>query len=91
MKLSPTMQAAVALATSSGGKLYRHRGGHWTKEPGDREYTTREVLDILKLDVGVFGTRTVEALVKRGAASYTDFKTSWASQFPVEVTVNIND
>ncbi len=81
-KLSPEMEAARQHALAAGsGKLVRSPGGFWAAADAGKDRN------------GVpkpwFGTTTVEALVKRGAAEYTQWKDrNWDGKpFPVEVTV----
>ncbi len=38
-----------------------------------------------------FGTTTVEALVTRGVATYTEWSTKGSSPFPVEVTISVTE
>jgi hypothetical protein len=74
--LSRTMLAAHRHAMANGGRLRRFPGGFWmrpnAKGRGDGPY---------------FGTSTIEALVARGVAEYTEWKEGRGGWFPVEVTV----
>ena len=74
MKLSPTMQAAVEAAKQGGAVLKRYPGGYWAGlgwTDGDP----------------YFGTTTVDALVARGAARYSDWKEGRNGRFPIEITL----
>lgn len=77
VEISETMHAAVQFAWKNGGKLTRHPGGFW-RDAGptmDRWGGTW------------FGTPTIEALVKRGLATYTQWKESGNRRFPIEMTM----
>lgn len=58
-------------------KLYRHHGGYWNNDPGSQyPHGTH------------FSTRTVDALVNRGLATYTEHgRNSAGLLFPVEATL----
>ncbi len=71
-KLSAAMiEAAEWAKQHGGGKLNRYPGGYWRAGTDQRSY----------------GTTTVEALVKRGAAKYTAHQTGRFGSFPIEITV----
>ena len=75
-KLSPEMAKALEAAKDAGGKLRRFPGGFWY--PSD------------KAQGEWFGTTTVEALVKRGAMTYSRWQQRhWPNlkPFPIEATV----
>ncbi|MFC1333169.1 MAG: hypothetical protein G8D89_20625 [gamma proteobacterium symbiont of Clathrolucina costata] len=86
-KLTQTMQQAVDFARAHDNKLTRHPGGRWAAahDPGlkwrDEEGTT--------LYAVYFETRTVQGLVSRGAAKYSDWKEGPGGRFPIEVTLHI--
>lgn len=65
-ELSPEMDRAAEFARKHGGKLYRHPGGFWGSETWSG------------MNGKWFGTATVEALVKRGAATYSAYRGSFA-------------
>ena len=75
MNLSPEMLRARDLALrEGGGKLHRFPGGFWRVAAAHSAW---------------FGTSTVQALVRRGAAEYTEWRrhgSGEGSQFPIEVT-----
>lgn len=73
--LSPEMQQAVRFANAHGNKLVRHPGGFWA---GPQFVGVRPW----------FGTTTIEALVRRGIASYTGWKETHGRKFPIEVTLS---
>ena len=70
--LSPAMMAAWDYAIIRGGKIVRHPGGFWARA----EWTGRDEVS--------FGTTTIEALVSRGAARYTQWKENRNGRFPIE-------
>ena len=65
------MKDAYDQAKASDGKIKRTPGGYWW--PTDCKYS--------------FGTTTIEALVNRGVATYTEWKDSKRGRFPVEATI----
>lgn len=76
MSLSKTMMAARDHALSyGGGQLCRLPGGYW-QVPGTAPREDRS-----------FGTKTIEAMVARGAAQYTEWKDSRHGRFPVRVSM----
>lgn len=75
--LSATMAVTLAEITLRGGKIVRHQGGYWT-EPGA---TPRAVIGH-PFDWWA-GTRTIEALVRRGELEYTEWKDGRGGRFPV--------
>lgn len=76
MALTPTMEKAAEFARQHGGKLHRHPGGFWAGADYKQHGTS-------------FGTSTVDGMVKRGAAEYTDWKEGRNGRFPVEMTLSI--
>ena len=74
-ELSPKMQAARDHLKKHGDKLVRYPGGYWAAE------------DWHMWKGPCFGTSTVEALVRRGVAKYTDWKIGKKSSFPIEATL----
>jgi hypothetical protein len=75
-ELSKTMQELVAYMREHGGKIHRHPGGFWAKPAYG--YLGKS-----------YGTSSVEALVKRGVAQYTQWKDSsrGGGRFPIEATL----
>lgn len=73
MNLTPTMQEAVEYARQHGGALIREPGGFWVRR------------DETKLWGKSFGTPTVQALVARGLAEYTEWKDGRNGRFPVRM------
>lgn len=71
-KLTPTMRAAIAYIEGVGGRLMRYQGGFWARP----EWNWRD---------RHFGTGTVAALVTRGLAKYTAFRTGRGGTFPIEL------
>jgi hypothetical protein len=67
------MLAAFEHAKAHGGAIVRYPGGFW--------YAAN--------DIGGkhFGTSTVEALVGRGAANYTEWHEGRSGRFPVRATL----
>ena len=72
--LTPTMHHARVYARKHGGKLYRYPGGYWAKPNWQQSEHS-------------FGTLTIEGLVSRGVAEYSDWREGRNGRFPVEVTV----
>jgi hypothetical protein len=74
--LSPTMREALDYASKHGG-LVRFPGGYWCKS------------DETQWNVGwrSFSTSTVNALVSRGHAEYTEWKDGRNGSFPVRMAV----
>jgi len=77
MKLSPTMEDLVRYMREHGGKIVRHPGGFWAHEGW-----------IFRAELS-YGTTSVEALVKRGVATYTKWqdRKSGNGRFPIEATL----
>jgi len=73
-KLSPTMLQAIEHMKANNGKLFRYPGGYWA--PANWLWFEPS-----------FGTSTIEALVQRGIAHYTEWKKHSKSdgQFPIQV------
>lgn len=77
MSLSHEMKNCITFARSGNGKLYRQPGGFWKKE----EFEPYGIS---------YGTPTIEALVKRGLAEYTEWKDGRRGRFPVVVEIKEN-
>lgn len=73
--LSPTMQSAVDHARQHGGSLVRYPGGFWCRD------------GLMDHAAPWWGTSTVQAIVKRGAMAYTEWKESAHSRFPIRATI----
>lgn len=69
-ELSETMQAAVAYAKQHGA-LCRYPGGYWQKSGVFDRWST------------YFSTPTVEGIVKRGMAEYTEWRDGKNGKVPV--------
>lgn len=80
-ELSITMQAALMHATGNGGQLVRAPGGFWIREEDKAKVPHCQT----------YGTKTIEALVKRGAAEYTEWKEGRQGRFPVAIKVVRHD
>ncbi len=80
--LSPTMSAALTHARSHGGSLVRQPGGFWVGENHATTFVTAS-----SQQTPYFGTKTVQALVSRKAAHYTEWKDGRGGRFPVRMTV----
>lgn len=78
--LTPTMEKALNLAKAHGGKLYRHPGGFWA---GPEFQSYQGGMGSSEC----YGTPTVNGLVVRGAAEYSDYKEGRGGDFPVEITL----
>jgi hypothetical protein len=77
-ELSPTMLEAQALAAKYGGQLERYPGGFWSV-PGISQWSR---------GYPFFGTTTVHAMVKRGVATYCEFRGGRNGDFPVKVRID---
>lgn len=73
-ELSPTMRSAINYARNFNNKIVRYPGGYWAREnwSGSSEH--------------YFGTTTIQALVSRGLAEYTQWQEG-KSRFPIEITL----
>lgn len=71
--LSATMVSCLDLALEHDGVLVRYQGGYWA--PRGRIHP--------KLGGESYGSKTVEALVTRGVAEFTEWKDGRASRWPV--------
>lgn len=72
-ELSPTMREALDFAKKNGG-LIREPGGYWkSAEPCAWPFS--------------FSTPTVNALVSRGLAEYTEWKDGRNGRFPIRMSV----
>jgi hypothetical protein len=69
------MARAVAFAIGQGGKIYRHAGGFWGCE------------HFIAMRSTWISTSTIQALVRRGKATYTRWQEGRASRFPIEITL----
>ncbi|MCG7877211.1 MAG: hypothetical protein N0C90_12885 [Candidatus Thiodiazotropha endolucinida] len=86
-KLTQTMQQAVDFARAHDNKLTRHPGGIWS----GKEHPDLVGIDCYSLDDTYlrFRTTTIQGLVSRGAAEYSDWKEGPSGRFPVEVTLTM--
>lgn len=71
-KITKTMAYVVGRMAEVDGKLKRFPGGFWRTHAGAQEH---------------FGTKTVQALVTRGLANYSEYKDGINGPFPIEVTM----
>jgi len=81
--LSETMRKAVALAVAHDGVLIRQPGGFWVGQ------SHADALAGGGSQTPYFATGTVEALVTRKAAEYTEWKEGRSGRFPVAMTVTL--
>jgi hypothetical protein len=80
MKLTATMQEAVDFASAHGGVLIRLPGGFWVRD-GHTQWDGWQAQK-------TFGTPTVQALVSRGVAEYTQWADGRNGRFPVRMALN---
>lgn len=73
--LSPTMRAALDFAKKYGGMI-REPGGYWMAPVDETAPSTV-----------TFNTPTVQALVSRGLAEYTEWKDGRNGRFPIRMAV----
>lgn len=71
-EVSPSMRQAIGTMKIHGGSIDRHPGGFWRCEP---------------LGGYSFGTSTIEGLVKRGIAEYTQWQEGRSGRFPIRATL----
>jgi hypothetical protein len=74
---SPLWKSAIQYARAKDGNFYRVAGGYWYFD----KYRNSQYV----------GTTTVEAIVKRGIATYTEWKQGRFRTFPVKATLNFNE
>ena len=79
MKLTSTMQAAADYAKAHGGALIRLPGGFWVRD-GHTQWDGWQAQQ-------TFGTPTVNALVSRGVAEYTEWRDGRNGRFPTRMTL----
>lgn len=77
-ELSPTMKAALQMATDHDGKLVRYPGGYWSYF-GVSMSTGRPDQ--------YHGTTTIEALVARGKMRYSAWQQNKNGEFPIEAAI----
>lgn len=70
--LSDTMSALVDRMKECDNKIYRHPGGYWAHK--DFKYNNGPW----------FGTPTVQALISRGVAEYSNWQEGRNGRFPIE-------
>lgn len=79
LTLTPTMRRCIRSASANGGKshgtLTRYPGGYWRAKATDSRWAPW------------FNTSTVEGLVRRGLAEYTQWREGRNGRFPVEMTL----
>lgn len=69
--LSETMHKAIACAREHGGELVRYLGGRWTwRDDPSSPWSS-------------FGTPTINALVARGVAEFSEWKEGRSGRFPI--------
>lgn len=76
-ELTKPMLNCVAFMKERGGTIERHTGGFWSY-PGWRLHDGGQW----------FGTSTVNALVIRGVATYTEYKNGRSGRFPIKCTLS---
>jgi hypothetical protein len=72
-KLTPEMYRLIEFMELNGGKVKRFPGGFWGSGKNG----------------GWFGTSTVQALVFRGMAEYSDWKVGRGGRFPIEAKLMV--
>lgn len=72
--LSPTMREALDAAKALGG-LVRYPGGFWCRD------------GLMEPQSPYWGAPTVQALVSRGLAEYTEWKDGRNGRFPIRMSV----
>ena len=74
------MAVALSMAHEAGGKLVRYVGGYWAPENSPLRSHDGHPVDYV-------GTSTIEALVKRGELTYSDWKEGRGGKFPIAVVL----
>jgi hypothetical protein len=74
-ELTPTMKELIGYMREHDGKIHRHPGGFWARGQSFA-YLGKS-----------YGTSSVEALVKRGIARYSDWQEGRNGRFPIEATL----
>jgi hypothetical protein len=69
------MVACIDDAQNAGGELVRYQGGYWAARNGPRAHDG--------IPRPYHGTSTVEALISRGYAEYTEWRDGRSVRFPV--------
>lgn len=77
--LSATMVACIDDALEAGGELIRYQGGYWAARNAPRASDG--------IPRPYHGTPTVEALVARGEAEYSEYRDGRNGQFPIAVRI----
>jgi len=72
--LSATMVACIDCAQEAGGELVRYQGGYWADRGGGHPMTNRREFH---------STPTVQALVTRGYAEYSEHRDGRNEAFPI--------
>ncbi len=72
-ELTPKMLKAIDRMKAHGNKFVRYPGGYWAANDWHRWHGP------------CFGTSTIEALVRRGIAEYTEWRDGHNGRFPIEV------
>lgn len=72
LKVSRSMQQLITSMQTHGNTVERFPGGFWRCEPNGG-YS--------------FGTSTVEALITRGIAEYSEWKDGRSGRFPIKATL----
>lgn len=77
--LSATMVACLDDALEAGGELVRYQGGYWAARNAPRAHDG--------IPRPYHGTKTVQALVDRRAAEYSEWRDGRNGQFPIAMRV----
>ena len=79
-KLSPAMRTLVDwMREQPDQSIHRHPGGYWrNKDP------LEPCPPIKGTYIGSFGTSTVQAIVDRGVAEYTEWQEGRSGRFPIQ-------
>jgi hypothetical protein len=82
--LSATMVACIDMARDAGGELVRYQGGYWA--PRGVCHPTRST----GTDCGWHNSSTVQAIVSRGHAKYTEHRRGRSGEFPIAMRLTEN-
>lgn len=80
LQISATMVDCIEMAREAGGKLVRFQGGYWAPRNSLRRPHDG-------LPVSWHNSNTINALVTRCVAKYTDWLEGARNTFPIEMTL----
>lgn len=76
--MTATMIECADFMRRNGGTIHRHPGGYWSRRDWNKTKSW---------ETNVFGTNTVDGLVRRRIADYTEHRDGRKHRFPVAATL----